>query len=84
MVVEKKIVDSVGFNFDVPMPWLNRQILFRPPTLTSDILQPLDQNECLVPYLKDLIYTCLDVEAQGHGKTFMVYNVGLKYPKSTI
>ena len=41
----------------------------RPPTLTSDILQPLDQNECLVPHLKESIYICSEPKVQGHGTT---------------
>jgi len=33
----------------------NWQNFFQPPILTSDILQHLHQNECVVPHLKDLI-----------------------------
>ena len=47
------------------------------------ILLPLDQNECLVPHLKDPIHICLEPEAQGHGMTFKVCNVGSKYPYFT-
>ena len=28
-------------------------------------LQPLDQNPCFVPHLKDLLRICLEIEAQG-------------------
>ena len=49
-------------------------IFFQPPTLTSNIFaapwQPLHQNECLVPHLKDLFHICLEPEVQGHGTTF--------------
>ena len=39
---------------------------------------PLDQNECLVPHLKDLIHICLEPEAQGRGMTFNVHYIGSK------
>ena len=29
---------------------------YQPPTLTSNVLQPLDLQECKVPHLKDLIH----------------------------
>ena len=38
-------------------------------------LQPLDQNQCLVPHLKNLHYICFEPEAQGHGMTFKEYKV---------
>ena len=41
----------------------DRQIFFRTPTLIS--LQPFDQNQCLVLYLKDLFRVCLETKAQG-------------------
>ena len=31
-----------------------------------------DQNECLIPHLKDLIHICLEPEAQRRGRTFRV------------
>ena len=43
-------------------------------------LQPLDLQECTVPHLKDLIHICLELEAQGHGVTFKVYNLGSQQP----
>ena len=43
-------------------------------------LQPLDKNRCIVPYLKDLFHICLDLEAQDHGITFKVCNLGSKLP----
>ena len=30
----------------------------------------LDQNECLVPHLKDLSRICLEPEVQGHGSFY--------------
>ena len=38
------------------------------------------ENQCLVPYLKDLIHICLELEAQGWGMTFNRVCVGSKYP----
>ena len=38
-------------------------IIFRPPTLTPDFFQPYDQNEYLVPHLKDPIHIFLEPEA---------------------
>ena len=35
-------------------------------------LLPNDQNECLIPHLKDLIRVCLEPEAQRCGRTFRV------------
>ena len=43
-------------------------------------LQPLDQNQCLVPHLKDKSYFCLETEVQGYGMTFKVYSFGSKQP----
>ena len=43
-------------------------------------LQPLDQNQCLVPHLKDLLCICLEIEAQGFWMSFKVCNLGSKYP----
>ena len=43
-------------------------------------LQPLDQNQSLVPHLKDLFHICLDPKAQGFWITFNVFNCGSKYP----
>ena len=44
------------------------------------ILLPLDQNECLVPHLKDSIHVCLEPEAQEHGMTFRALYAHLIYP----
>ena len=44
------------------------------------ILLPLDQNECLVPHLKDPIHICLEPEAQERGMTFKVIFGRSKYP----
>ena len=45
-----------------------------PETLIADCngkaLLPLDQNECLVPHLKDLSHICSEPESQGHGSSF--------------
>ena len=46
--------------------------------LTS--LQPLDQNQSLVPHLKDQFHICLEPKAQGCGMTFNRFYVGTKYP----
>ena len=38
-------------------------------------MQPLDQNHCLVPHLKDLFHICLDTIAQDfyiHFKVFLI------------
>ena len=43
-------------------------------------LQPLDQNQCLVPHLKDLLCICWEIEAQGFWMSFKVCNHGSKYP----
>ena len=43
-------------------------------------LQPLNQNQCLVFHLKDLIHICLETKAQGFSMTFNVCNLGSKYP----
>ena len=43
-------------------------------------LQPLDQNQCLVPHLKDLLRICLENKAQGFWTSFKVCNLGSKYP----
>ena len=44
-------------------------------------LQPLDQKQCLVPHLKDLIHICLEPEAQERGVTFRGFLVGQNDPK---
>ena len=43
-------------------------------------LQPLDQNQCLVPHLKYLSNISLEIKAQGFWITFKVVNHGSKYP----
>ena len=43
-------------------------------------LQPLDQIQCLVPHLKDLLCICLELKAQGIWMTFKVCNLGSNYP----
>ena len=43
-------------------------------------LQPLDQNQCLVLHLKDLLHICLEAKAQGFWVTFKVLNLGSKQP----
>ena len=43
-------------------------------------LQPLDQNQCLVLHLKDLLHICLEAKAQGFWVTFKVFNFGSKWP----
>ena len=41
-------------------------------------MQPLDQNEFLVPHLKDLFHMSLKPEAQGYGMIFRVCNLDSK------
>ena len=43
-------------------------------------LQPLDQNQCLVPHLKDLFHICLETKVQGFWMTFNICNLSSKYP----
>ena len=43
-------------------------------------MQPLDENQCLVSHLKDLIHICLETKAQGFSMTFNMCNLGSKYP----
>ena len=43
-------------------------------------LRPLDQNQCLVPQLKDLFHNCLVDKAQGFWMTFNECNLGSKKP----
>ena len=43
-------------------------------------LQPLDQNQCLVSHLKDLLPICLEVKAHSFWVTFKVLNLGSKQP----
>ena len=43
-------------------------------------LQPLDQNQCLVPHMKDLLNICLEIKDQGFWMTFKVCNLGSKQP----
>ena len=37
-------------------------------------------KKIIVPYLKDMIHTCSEPGAQGHGMTFNMYYVGSNYP----
>ena len=41
-------------------------------------LQPLDQNQCLVPHFKDLLRICLEIKGQSFWMTFKVYNSSSK------
>ena len=58
----------------------DRQIFFDLQLWPLISLQPLDQNQCLVPHLKDLFHICLETKAQGFWMTFKVCNHGSKYP----
>ena len=40
----------------------------------------MDQNEQLVPHLKDLIHICLEQKAQGCDMTFNKFYIESKYP----
>ena len=42
--------------------------------------QPLDQNQCLVLHMKDLLRICLEVKGQGFWMTFKVCNHGSQQP----
>ena len=42
---------------------------------------PYDQNECLVPHLKDLAHICLELEAQRRSMAFRAIFLGSKYPQ---
>ena len=56
-----------------------------PETLNADCngkaLLPLDQNECLVPHLKDLVHIFLEPEAQRHGMAYRAIFCWSNYPK---
>ena len=41
-------------------------------------LQPLDQNQCLVPHMKVLFHIFLEIEGQGYCLTFKVCNLSSK------
>ena len=42
-------------------------------------MHTLDQNQYLVPNLKDMMYVCLYLKVHGHGMTFKVHNLGSNY-----
>ena len=48
--------------------------------LVPTVPLPLDQNELLVPHLKDPIHICLEPEAQERGMTFRTLYAHLIYP----
>ena len=43
-------------------------------------LQPLGQNQCLVPQMRDLLHISLEAKNQGFWMTFRVCNLGSKQP----
>ena len=43
-------------------------------------LQPLDQNQCLVPQMKDLLCIFSEIKGQSFWLTFKVCNLGSKQP----
>ena len=43
-------------------------------------LQPLNQNQCLVPHLKDSFHICLEIKVQGFWMTFSVCSCCSKHP----
>ena len=43
-------------------------------------LQPLDQNQYLVPHLKDLLCIGLEIKAESFWMTFNIWNICSKYP----
>ena len=42
-------------------------------------LQPLNQNQCLVLHIKDLLHFCLETKGQGYWMTFKVCNLSSKW-----
>ena len=56
------------------------QILFDPQIQASTVLQPIDQNEHLVPHLKDLFQICLEPEGEGRSMILKPFYVKSKYP----
>ena len=63
-----------------PGPAVSADIFFDLQLWPLISLQPLDQNQCLVPHLKDLLRICLEVKAQSFWKTFKVLNLASKQP----
>ena len=76
----KEIADSAWFETDTPKPGPYQKILFYLRLWPLIFLQPSDQNQCLVPHLKDLIEICLEPKAQGHGMNFKVCNLKSRQP----
>ena len=60
--VNKNICLLARFENDAPRAGCVGRYFFLPLTLTSDILQPQDQNKFLVPHLTVPIHTCLEPE----------------------
>ena len=47
-------------------------------------LYPLDQNQPLVPHIKDLCHVCLETKGQGYWKTFKVYNLSSNFNRAYV
>ena len=48
--------------------------------LSLIFLKPLDQNECLIPHLKDLVHIFLEPEAKEVGMNLRTLYAHLIYP----
>ena len=78
---------AFGFGLQTGRPWAYRfepgwlaDIFFELQLWPLISLQPLDQNHCLVPHLKDLFHISLGSKAQSFWMTFNICNLGSKYP----
>ena len=72
MALEAEIISAGMSRFDADAPRPGRIFL---PLIC---LQPFDQNQFLVPHLKDLFSIFLEPEVHGHGTTFNICNHGSK------
>ena len=61
-----------------PGPAVSADIFFDLQLWPLISLQPLDQNQCLVPHMKDLLRICLEIKGQSFWMTFKVCNLGSK------
>ena len=78
--VERNFYQSARFEPMCPGSAELADIFSEPQLWPLVSLQPLDQNQCLVPHLKDLFHICLGDKAQGFWMTFNICNLGSKYP----
>ena len=61
-----------------PGPAVSADIFFDLQLWPLISLQPLDQNQCLVPHMKDLLRICLEIKGQSFWMNFKVCNYGSK------